>query len=1074
MNYRHINNLSGWLVFAISAFVYILTSEPTLSWWDCGEYIATAYGLQVGHPPGAPLFQIIGRFFSFFAFGNELLVARMVNTMSALSSAFTILFLFWSITHLARKVVDSSIVGATIKNSVKNSVSGSYTAAIIGSGLVGALAYTFTDSFWFSAVEGEVYAMSSFFTAFVFWAILKWEEQSDDKHAIRWILLIAFMIGLSIGVHLLNLLTIPAIALVIYFKKYKPTFKGTLIALLLSVLILGGVMNVIIPWIVKLAGWFELFFVNTLGLPFNTGTIIYFLGLTGGIVWGIMYTRKRGKVLWNTIVLSFTFILIGYSSFFMLVIRANANTPINENEPTNAISLLSYLNREQYGDWPLLYGPYYNAPVKDYEDGSPVYHKNDETGKYEIINNREDTEPVYDEEFMTIFPRMWSSQEDSHRYFYQRFGKIKGTPVQVPSRDGKSETIMKPTFAENLRFFFSYQIQHMYIRYFMWNFAGRQNDNQGLGEDLNGNWISGFNFIDELRLGPQKDIPYNLHSKARNTYYLLPLILGLFGLIFHINRHPKDSLVVMLLFIMTGLAIVAYLNQFAPQPRERDYAYAASFYAFSIWIGMGVLGLAMFLQKYIFGSVTGTKTSKAKVSADGVLNNDTTVADNAGVIQSNGTGNKNSMLYAGLIATLTCLVVPAILAIENWNDHDRSGRYTARAIAKNYLESCDKNAILFTMGDNDTFPLWYMQEVEKVRTDVRVVNLSLLNSDWYIGQMKRKVYDSEPVPISLSYDQFKSGTFDVMYIAPDERIKGSVSLAELFEIMRKKPDALRIESSIGPVDVIPSSNFYIDVDSALVVQNGTVQPDETDSILSSLHWTIKERALRKSQIILLDIIASNNWKRPIYFSSTAGADSYIGLNPYLRNEGFALRLVPVRKEKDKNFEGYVHSGILYDKLMNVYEYGNMNNPSVYLDETNTRMINNLRTLFVRLAGKLAEEGKMKEAIAVSDKCLQTVPNESLPFNYYLLPLADIYMKAGAPDKAGNLLNQLLFQYSEELDYYFSFPANKMKALEQDIRQGLMVINGIASIANENGNEAIKQNATLILDKQFKRYEKAGF
>lgn len=1050
MNYKQINNLTGWLVFAIAAIVYIITSEPTTSFWDCGEYIATASGLQVGHPPGAPLFQMLGRFFSLFAFGNEMLVARMINTMSALSSAFTILFLFWTITHLAGKIVSN--LPAKFPNP---------TPAIIGSGMVGALAYTFSDSFWFSAVEGEVYAMSSFFTAFVFWAILKWESEttgyqtvtnggnshsnirtehshspvgdsSQPDHSIRWIVLIAFMIGLSIGVHLLNLLTIPAIALVIYYKKYKPTIKGTILALAISVIVLGLVMNFIIPWIVKLAGWFELFFVNSLGMPFNTGTIIYFVLLVSFLIWALRYTRLKAKVLWNTIALSFTFILIGYSSFFMLVIRAEANTPINENEPTNAISLLSYLNREQYGDWPLLYGPYFNAPVVDYEDGNPVYHKDPRTGKYEIINDRKDYEPVYDDKFMTVFPRMWSSSENSHSYFYKRWGKIKGTPVNVTGADGKSQTIMKPTFGENLRFFYDYQIQHMYVRYFMWNFAGRQNDRQSFGDDINGNWISGINFMDEWRLGPQDNVPESMQSKAHNVYFMLPLLLGLIGLFFQINNRPKDSLVVTLLFIMTGIAIVVYLNQYAPQPRERDYAYAASFYAFAIWIGLGVLSLSALINKYL------------------------------------------KIKQAGFIATVICLAVPGIMAAQNWDDHNRSGRYTARDIARNYLESCEKDAILFTMADNDTFPLWYVQEVEGIRTDVRVVNLSLLNSDWYVGQMKRKVYDSDPLPISLEYDQFKSGTFDVIYIAPDERIQGAISLSELFDVMRKQPEALRLESTVGPVDVIPASEFAIPVDSALVMNNGTVRPEEADSILSVLQWSIKDRAITKSQIIVLDILAHNNWKRPVYFSATASPESYLGLDPYLRNEGFALRLVPVKMKGDENFEGYINTGVLYNKLMNIYRYGNMDNPSVYLDETNTRIMNNLRTMFGRLAKQLVKEGKNKEAIAVCDKCLATIPHESLAYNYYLLQIAESYLAAGAQDKGIALLNKLLELYSADLNYYFRFPEHKLTALEQDIRQSLMVVNGIASLAAEHNDRALKEKATLELDKQFERYEEAGF
>lgn len=1023
MTYKQINNLAGWLVFAIAATVYIITSEPTTSFWDCGEYIATASGLQVGHPPGAPLFQMLGRFFSLFAFGDNMAVARMVNTMSALSSAFTILFLFWTITHLAQKAL-----------SQHPGLFNNTTAVIIGSGIVGSLAYTFTDSFWFSAVEGEVYAMSSLFTAFVFWAILKWEgetSESSNDHSVRWIILISFMIGLSIGVHLLNLLTIPAISLVIYFKKFKPTLKGTFFTMILSLVILGLVMSLIIPWIVKLAGWSELLFVNTFGLPFNTGTMIYFVVLIGGIVAGLRYTAKKGKILWNTIILSFTFILIGYSSFFMLIIRSDANTPINENKPSNAISLLSYLNREQYGDWPLLYGPYYNAPVKDYKDGTPVYHKDNKTGKYRIINDRSNTEPVYDDDFMTIFPRMWSMSEKSHEYFYKKFGNIKGTPVTIAGRDGKPETINKPTFAENLRFFINYQINHMYLRYFMWNFAGRQNDRQGVGEPLNGNWLCGIKFIDEIRLGPQDNLPMSMQSKANNKYYLLPLILGLAGLIFQINRDTKNSLVVSLLFIMTGLAIVVYLNQYAPQPRERDYAYTASFYAFSIWIGMGVLSIATLLKKYL------------------------------------------KLRQVGLIATLVCLIVPGILAAENWDDHDRSGRYTARDMARNYLESCDKNAIIFSIGDNDTFPLWYAQEVEGIRRDVRVVNLSLLNSDWYIGQMKRKVYESDPLPISFTYEEYKSGTYDVMYFAPDERIQGAISLVELFEVIHKQPEALQFQSSIGTIDLIPGTMFYLNVDTNIVRRNGTVPAEEDASVLNRLVWEIKDRVLTKSQLIALDIIAHNNWERPIYFSATAGSSSYMGLNGYLRTEGFAHRLVPIEANTTGGFEGYINSNILYDKLMNVYTYGNADDPSVYLDETNIRMLNNARTLFGRLASALNDENQKAKALAVCDYCLKAIPEESIPFDYYLLPVAEAYLNAGATDKGAAILNKILAYYTDDLQFYFRFPKRSLPSLNQDIRHALMIVNGIVSLADENGIDGLKERATVSLDKYFKLYEQSG-
>jgi hypothetical protein len=1015
--FRRVNNITGWVVFAIASTVYLLTAEPTTSFWDCGEYIATAFKLQVGHPPGAPLFQMIGRFFSLFAFGNTANVAFMVNAMSALSSGFTILFLFWSITHLTRKLV-----------STEGTSMGGEIFTIIGSGLVGALAYTFSDSFWFSAVEGEVYAMSSFFTAFVFWAMLKWEDVAEQPHSIRWIVLIAFMVGLSIGVHLLNLLAIPAITLIFYFKKYKPTTKGIVYALIASVILIGLIMSLIVPWIVKLAGLFELFFVNTIGLPFNVGTIIYFILLITGIIWGLHYTRLKKKVLWNTIILSFAFILIGYSSFFMLIIRSNANTPINENQPSNAISLLSYLNREQYGDWPLLKGPYYNAPVVDREDGNPVYRRDDAAGKYVIIDAKKDMEPVYDPAFTTIFPRMWSSNERAHADAYKKWGNIKGTPITITNQDGESETVYRPTFRENLRFFFNYQLKYMYIRYFMWNFAGKQNDTQGFGNDLDGNWISGINWLDEMRLGPQDNLPESMESKGRNKFYLLPFLLGLVGAIWHTNRNYKDALVVAMLFIMTGLAIVVYLNQYAYQPRERDYAYAASFYAFSIWIGLGVAAIVHLLKKYL------------------------------------------NVRTAGILTTAVCLAaVPGIMAAEGWDDHDRSDRYTAREMARNYLESCAPNAILFTMGDNDTFPLWYAQDVEGIRTDVRVVNLSLLGADWYIEQMKRKVYDSEPVPFSLTYNQFRSGTREVVYLSNDKRLKDPVDLKELFDIIHSNPQALQVNSSVGLVDYIPSNRFSISVDSAKVVSNGTVPPEDAPFIVDALTWTINRGLLTKSYLMVIDLLAHNNWERPVYFSTTAGESSYIGLNDYLRLEGMALRLVPVKKPSDQNTIGHINTGLLYDRLMNTFRFGNMEKPGVYLDETNRRMITNLRTNFGRLAEQLAAEGKNREAIAVCDRCLEFAPDQAVRFNFFILPIAETYLKAGATDKGNSLLERLFQLYAENLNYYFRFPGNRIAQFDYEMQQSLAVINQISKVADQNNNGKLAEKARTELEKQYERY-----
>jgi hypothetical protein len=629
-NYAKLNTILGWVVFAVASIVYILTIEPTASFWDCGEYIATAYKLQVGHPPGAPLFQMIGRFFTLFAFGDTSNVARMINLMSAFSSSFTILFLFWSLTMLGKKLVLRS-----------GDMDETKAWSVFGGAVVGSLAYTFSDSFWFSAVEGEVYAMSSFFTALVFWAILKWDEKANEAHNTRWLIFIAYLIGLSIGVHLLNLLAIPAIALIFYFRKYSThSWKGIALTLVVSVALLGLIMNGIIPWIVSLAAYFELFFVNTIRLPFHSGTIVYFILLVGAITWGIHYSRKKSKLILNTALWAITFILIGYSSFFLLIIRSNANTPIDENNPEDAISLLSYLKREQYGDWPVFHGHYFNAPVVDRKDGSPTYRRDNEKRKYVVIDENKAIKPVYHPEFTTIFPRMWNNTESRYANDYKEWSDLKGERVTVRNEAGEEVTRNRPTFSENLRYFFRYQINHMYFRYFMWNFSGRQDDNQGLVDRKSGNWITGIRFLDHARLGPVLDVPDSLKTGAQNKFYMFPLLLGLIGLVYQMRKDRNNFFVVLLLFLMTGLAIVVYLNQHSPQPRERDYAYAASFYAFAIWIGLGVIGLIELLKKRL-----SHRTSVWMVSG------------------------------------ITLLLVPGIMAAEGWDDHDRSNRYTALAMA---------------------------------------------------------------------------------------------------------------------------------------------------------------------------------------------------------------------------------------------------------------------------------------------------------------------------------------------------------------------------------------------------------
>src|SRR5665648_229301 len=883
-NFKQLNNIVGWLTFLIAAATYLLTIEPTASFWDCGEFITTSFKLEVGHPPGAPFFMILGRFFTILG-GGAANAAVMINSMSALASGFTILFLFWTITHLAKKLIKPE---------------GEYTTgqiiAILGSGVVGALSYTFSDTFWFSAVEGEVYASSSLFTALVFWAILKWEDSADEPHANRWIILIAYLMGLSIGVHLLNLLAIPAIVFVYYFRKYKVTRNGILISLALSFVILAVVMYGIIPGVITIATWFELLFVNGLGLPFNTGAIFYAILLVGAIVYGILYTMRKKLILWNTVLISLIVILIGYSSFAMIVIRSSANPPMDQNSPDNVFALLGYLNREQYGDRPLVYGQYYNTPLEKYVDDKPYYIQKD--GKYVIADMRQ--KPVFDSNLCTIFPRMYS-RDAGHIEAYKQWAGIKGRKVQVRDEDGQATTIQIPTFGENLTFFFRYQIGHMYFRYFMWNFSGRQNDIQSNGEISNGNWITGINFIDSQRLGDQKSLPAEFkNSKARNTYFLLPFILGIIGIVFMYNRGVegrRDLWTVSLLFIMTGFAILVYLNQSPQQPRERDYAYAGSFYAFTIWIGIGVLALYEGLKKYIPDTIS-----------------------------------------AGVASVLALLLVPVIMGAENWDDHDRSNRYTARDFGANYLNTCAPNAIIFTNGDNDTFPLWYNQEVEGVRKDMRVCNLSYFQTDWYIDQMKRKAYDSEPLPISFNHDQYVQGKRDVVYLMEDPRLKGSVELKKALDFVKDENPKTKLEQA-DYASYIPSKKLFVVVDKAAVIRNKVVDPKDYDKIVDTLKIDLSSKHyITKDELMVLDMIANNNWERPIYFAITIGRDKYMNLQDYFQLEGLAYRLVPIKTTSDGINMGSVNSKLMYKNVMDNFKWGNMNDPKVYIDENNSRMM----------------------------------------------------------------------------------------------------------------------------------------
>ncbi len=1058
--YQKLNNLLGWITFGIATAVYFLTLEPTASWWDCGEYIATAFKLQVGHPPGAPTFQLLGRLFSLLANGDTSKVAVMINSMSALSSSFTILFLFWTITMLAKKIV-----------APKGDMDNGKMIAILGSGFIGALAYTFSDSLWFSAVEGEVYAMSSFFTAIAFWVILKWEIVADQKHSLRWLVFLAFLIGLSIGVHLLNLLAIPAIAYVYYFKKNTPTWKGIVVTGLGSILILAFIMYGVIPDIVNLYSKTEIIFVNSFGLPFNSGTIVFTLAIIAMIVTGILYTGKptakitpfaicggffmllvlagssdagnfffrliivglaillvyktqKSRHILNTILLAFAFLIIGYSSFIVLVIRANSNTPINENNPKDAVTMLSYLNREQYGDRPLFYGQYYNAPLVDYTDNTPIYAKDAKAGKYIIVDARKGTVPVYDEQFMTIFPRMYSNQKPSHVTAYENWGAIKGVPVKVTKRDGTTETITKPTFGENLRFFFTYQIGHMYLRYFMWNFSGRQNDVEGHGGIQDGNWITGIKFFDEARLGNLDKFPEGWTNPAHNKFYMLPLILGLIGFFYHLNRDGKDTFVISLIFLMTGLAIIIYLNQTPQQPRERDYAYSGSFYAFAIWIGLGVLGVIEGL-KYILKKIT-----------------------------------KNPSVPA-ILATVLCLAVPAVMAEQGWDDHNRSGKYAARDFAFSYLDSCQDEAILFTNGDNDTFPLWYAQEVENHRTDIRVVNFMLASGDWYIHQMGKKVYDSDPMPLSLKPEQYSKGSNDILPVVELNPKGEHISIREIIKFISDENN--RRDFGDGQLlSYLPTKKIRIPVDTAALKRSNLIPEEMKGRLVPYIDFTIRKNYFYKNDLMLLDIIATNDWKRPIYFTSPSAIGGALDVDKYCHLEGMVYKLMPVVAENYIRGIGGVSTDTCYDRLVNVCKWGNLHDPKVVIDRESYRNAQIPRQNYMRVAQSLLMKGKKAEAIKALDTCMYYFPANKIRLDKYMMPFAEIYFAAGDSIKGVKMTQDLYKMFIDELTYFNSLEPRFDKQFEQEKGDNYALLQRLGQMAEmyDQKDLADKINADL--------------
>ena len=904
--YKRWNNITGWAVFAVAAMVYLMTMEPVSSLWDCSEFIATSYKLEVGHPPGAPLFMMLARLATLFAFGNPDYVGIAVNAMNSLASAFCILFLFWTITHLARRLVTRDGAQLTAAN----------TWAVLGAGAVGALAYTFTDTFWFSAVEGEVYALSSMFTALVVWLMLKWEEQADEPHASRWIVLIAYLMGLSIGVHILNLLCIPALVFIYYFRKTATvTWRGIALSTLVSGAMIVFVNNIIIPYTVWIGAQIDTLFVNTFGLPVNSGITLFALALIIGLGWAAWAAHRRGRVLLNIILLSTTMILVGYSSYASVTIRAAANPPMNSNNPNNPHALLSLLNRDQYGDRPLLYGAQYSAPPEGVKEKKVWYL--DEDGKYKTATVL--TGYTHAPEFMQLFPRMWNYSKGEKAYKEWAAYRTKtetlrddkgevlrdaqGRPMRGETLDfgrkraytdsyGETRTVTEPTFWENVHFFFNYQLSYMYWRYFMWNFVGRQSDIQPSRTTItDGNWLSGIRWIDEKYVGPQDNLPREIaENKGRNTYYFLPFLLGLIGLVYQLNRDQRNFSIVLWLFVMMGIALVFYFNQTPSEPRERDYIYAGSFYAFSIWIGLGV----MCVREWV-----GKLTRKDNVATSA-------------------------------IATAVCCCVPAILAAQNWDDHDRSHRYVARDIGYNYLMTCLPNSIIMNFGDNDTFPLWYNQEVEGVRPDVRIMNTSYLDGSWYIDEMKHRYNESAPVPFSLPQHKYAMAENDFIYV--EDVFQEPKPIKQVIDFIRSDAPISRIKLDEQlAVDFIPTRTLLLPVNKENAVKSGIVKPEDAHLMVDTITINLQASSLRKSEMMLLDLLANFDWERPLYVTSPSLVANF-GLQDYLQFDGYAYRLVPIKTTyTDLWNAGRIDTDLLYHNLMEVYRYGNVADPRVYVD-----------------------------------------------------------------------------------------------------------------------------------------------
>ncbi|PRZ25005.1 glycosyltransferase family 117 protein [Flavobacterium granuli] len=1089
-NFNKWNTIIGWFTFGIALITYTLTVEPTMSFWDCGEYIATAAKLEVGHPPGAPLFQMIGAFFAMFAASDQH-IALMVNMMSVFSSAFTILFMFWSSSMILKKLITASNASQPEQKLSKNDA-----IVILGSSFVGSLAYTYSDSFWYNAVEAEVYAMASLFIALLFWLGLRWEQDMDTPRGNKWLLLISLVIGLTFGVHFMALLTIPSIGLLYFFKNYKTvTVKNFIIANIVVISILLFIFKLLLPLTMAFFAETEVFTVNALGMPFNSGTIFVTILLIALFYFGLKYTQNKGLVTYNTLILCILFVLIGFSTWTMLPIRANANVNINENKPSDAREVLAYYNREQYGSNPLFYGPQYTETFagldknKPYLDKAPNYERNYKTKKYEIVNNFKNAEQNSDDNQKTFLPRMWSSdhivnymnftnppqftlnpnypyEEDLAQYgidasqlseedYNKAVAQLKHEIEKIVSEfrqayaqkqidnDGYVKflksygdylIIQKPTTADNLSFMFEYQFGYMYWRYLMWNFVGRQNDVQGRYDYLDGNWMSGIKFMDELHLGSQDNLPSDvLNNKGRNTYYFLPFLLGLIGLMYHASKDRKSFYVLLVLFLFMGIALKIYLNERPFEPRERDYALVGSFYVFAIWVGFGVYALYDSAKKYLAPKIAGP-----------------------------------------VIIAASLLAAPVLMASQNWDDHDRSGKYTATAMAKAYLNSCEPNAILFTIGDNDTFPLWYAQEIEKVRTDVRIVNTSLFMTDWYIDQMKAKTYESDPLPISFTHDQYVGDKLD--YVAHIPKIENRWDIKDLLSFIKNPKSTVEMQNG-QTIHFYPTNKIRIPVDRNNIIKNKVVAEKYHDSIVPYIDIDIKGKALYKNRLMMLDVIANNNWKRPIYFSPGAFDDEdYLWMKNYLQLDGMVYRLIPVKNTIPKDGSplemGQIDSEKMYNIVMK-WDWGNSDSDKIYHDPETRRESITYRSNLSRLMNQLIAEGQNDKARKIIDLAMTKMPLDKYGYYSLLDPFAAGYYKIGEKAKAQDLLKKLINKYKENLNYYGKLKASEQTGVAYDIITDIERYRGLLQVMKENNDLTFYNESRKTFNTYTDMFERFG-